>query len=98
MNEEAGALNSSEDASDPSTSTASQQDSDTAKQPKARSRGINYELHDLRGFLRMTEQEGYLSVPENSVAALEALVQKVGWPVYNREQVDKLVFRRLQFC
>lgn len=97
VSEEAGVFNSSEDASEPSTSPpTSQKDSNTAKQSKARSHVINYELHDLRGFLRTTEQEGYLSVPENSIAALEALIQKMRWPVYSREQVDALILRRLR--
>ncbi|EKM59040.1 uncharacterized protein PHACADRAFT_25167 [Phanerochaete carnosa HHB-10118-sp] len=96
--EGAGVLNSSEDASEPPTPTISQKDSNTAKQPMTRSHGINYEVHDLRSFLRMTEQEGCPSIPKDSVTALEALIQKMRWPVHNREWVDTLILRRLPFC
>ena len=52
---------------------------------------LNYELHDLRSFVKVTEQEGFRAVSEEALVALETLVGKVEWPVLPREEVDKIV-------
>ncbi|GJE83973.1 hypothetical protein PsYK624_000460 [Phanerochaete sordida] len=44
-------------------------------------------LHDLRSFMRTTEQQGYPSVPEDLAGALEGAIEKNKLPVYTREQI-----------
>ncbi|EKM59017.1 uncharacterized protein PHACADRAFT_169481 [Phanerochaete carnosa HHB-10118-sp] len=94
-----GAVGSEPDTSQPSTFPAGDmEDNDeesefaehSAPAPTSQPK-LNYELHDLRSFLRVTEEEGYRPVSEEAVVALEAALEKVNWPVLTREDMDKIL-------
>jgi hypothetical protein len=58
------------------------------KKPSVR---LTYEVHDLRSFLRTTEQEGYPTVSPEASGRLEELLTESGWELMTKEHADRAV-------
>ncbi|GJE83972.1 hypothetical protein PsYK624_000450 [Phanerochaete sordida] len=90
----ASAASTTEDGAAPA-SVAESAEASTAEDKDGTDAGVNYELHDLRSFLRTTEQDGCSAVCEEAVTVLEQVLQQVHCPVFSRQEVDKRLERGL---